>query len=452
VTWSESIDFTDIVKNNKPIKTMKIAICCTIVVPNSPTFTARNFFAMASVKVVLRKRANKDGTYPLALRITKDRKTSFVHLGYHLNPKDWEAKEQRVRKSHPNSTRLNNFIATKLATASNTSLEIESVRENATAQIIKHRIKPSAGASFFLQAQSYLDILKKTGSYASYMTEKSRCNKFRAFLNGKDIGFSEISAALLEEFVAHLKSERSVSERTAMNYLLVIRTIYNRAIEDGIADRKNYPFGKGRISIRFPSSTKVGSDEDDVRKLETVVLTNPRYDHVRNLWLFSYYFAGMRISDVLRLRWSDFRGGRLHYSMGKNNKPGSLKIPDKALAILKKYQSTKTSPHDLVFPELKGLPSLDNAFEVKRKISFAVTRLDKIMRERVAPAAGIKAKMSMHIARHTFATFAGDKIPVQMLQKLYRHSDIKTTIGYQANFINKDVDDALDSVINGALK
>jgi hypothetical protein len=36
-----------------------------------------------------------------------------------------------------------------------------------------------------------------------------------------------------------------------------------------------------------------------------------------------------------------------------------------------------------------------------------------------------------------------------MMQKLYRHSDIKTTIGYQANFIYQDADDALDAVIGG---
>ncbi|UJH90946.1 hypothetical protein LZ575_20010 [Antarcticibacterium sp. 1MA-6-2] len=35
-----------------------------------------------------------------------------------------------------------------------------------------------------------------------------------------------------------------------------------------------------------------------------------------------------------------------------------------------------------------------------------------------------------------------------MLQKLYRHSDLKTTLNYQANFIHRDADDALDSVIN----
>ena len=34
-----------------------------------------------------------------------------------------------------------------------------------------------------------------------------------------------------------------------------------------------------------------------------------------------------------------------------------------------------------------------------------------------------------------------------MLQKLYRHSDITTTINYQQSFINKDTDDALALVI-----
>lgn len=53
----------------------------------------------------------------------------------------------------------------------------------------------------------------------------------------------------------------------------------------------------------------------------------------------------------------------------------------------------------------------------------------------------------MHISRHTFGNLAGDKISPQLLQKLYRHSDLKTTIGYQANFINQDVDSALEAVL-----
>ena len=308
---------------------------------------------MATIKAVLRKKANKNGTYPLALRITKDRKTSFIHLGYHLHLKDWDEVEQRVRKSHPNSTRLNNLIATKVAEASDKSLEAETQKDNATAKTIKRSIKPTAGAQFFGQADAYLDKLKQTGSYGSYVTEKSRLEIFKEFLSVKNISFPEITPSLLERFKLHLLSVRKVSERTAMNYLLVIRTIYNRAIEDGVADRKHYPFGKGRISIKFPESTKVGGETADVQKLEAVILDNPKHDHVRNLWLFSFYFAGMRISDVLRLRWSDFHDGRLHYTMGKNKKTGSLKVPEKAKAILAKYEPLKEHTDDLVFPDLK---------------------------------------------------------------------------------------------------
>ena len=60
--------------------------------------------------------------------------------------------------------------------------------------------------------------------------------------------------------------------------------------------------------------------------------------HARNVWLVAFYFAGMRVSDVLRLKWTDFQNDRLYYSMGKNEKPGSLKIPDKALKILSEYK------------------------------------------------------------------------------------------------------------------
>jgi hypothetical protein len=60
--------------------------------------------------------------------------------------------------------------------------------------------------------------------------------------------------------------------------------------------------------------------------------------------------------------------------------------------------------------------------------------------KRIAELADIDKPLSMHIA--------GEKIPVQMLQKLYRHSSIQTTIGYQANFIYKESDDAIDAVTN----
>ena len=83
---------------------------------------------------------------------------------------------------------------------------------------------------------------------------------------------------------------------------------------------------------------------------------------------------------------------------------------------------------------------------MQRKISYAVKKLDTYLDD-VAKAAKINKPLTMHIARHTFGNISGDRIPLQMLQKLYRHSSITTTIGYQANFIHKDADAALEAVI-----
>lgn len=403
---------------------------------------------MASVKVVLRKKKNKNGTFPLALRITKDRKTSFIHLGYNLLEKDWDEAAGRVRKSHANSVRLNNLIAAKIAEASDKSLEIETQKKAATSGAIKQRIKPQAVASFFAQADIYLKRLQERGQYNTYTADKPRIKHFREFLKGGDIIFPDITEGLLNRYTIWLKSHLNIGERTVMNHLVVIRSVFSQAIKDEVTEAKYYPFGKGKVSIRFPESTKVGLDLEDVQRLENVILKHPGYDHARNLWLLSYYFAGMRVSDLFRLRWSDFQDRRLHYSMGKNNKAGSIKVHEKALQILAGYANQKKAPDDLVFPDLKGI-DMGDTFNVKRKIAFATSRYDKFLREHIAPAAGITGKLTMHIARHTFATLAGDKIPIQMLQKLYRHSDIKTTIGYQANFIHKDADDALDAVLEG---
>ena len=402
---------------------------------------------MASVKIVLRKKANKDGLFPLAIRITKDRKSSFIHIGQSVKEKDWDEAAQRVKKSHPNSSRLNNFIINKLAEANDKFLELETQKNSVTAMQVRKKLKPVAGATFFEQAEIYIQDLRRRKKFNSVTAEQPRINRFKEFLKGENIAFPDITVSLLNRFKAFLLGTRKIKERTAVNHLVVIRSIFSQAIKAGVADEKYYPFGEGKISIKFPESVKIGLSAEEVKKLEDIELEigSPE-NHARNMWLFSFYFAGMRVSDVLRLRWTDFQNERLHYAMGKNNKAGSLKMPVKVMEILKQYEPLKTCDDDYVFPELRQFEGVDD-FALQKQIANADRTLNKWLR-RVAKKAGITKKLTMHIARHTFGNISGDRIPVQMLQKLYRHSSINTTIGYQANFIHKDADDALDAVVS----
>ncbi len=363
-----------------------------------------------------------------------------------IQKEHWDSSKNQVRKSHPNSQRLNNFLLFKLAEVNNKALELEMKTDEATSSSVKKSLKPGAGLTFNVLSKLYLENLEKSGKYNSLNADRPRIKHFTEFLKGKDLPVKDITVQLLENFKAYLIEKRSIGERTIINHLIVIRTIYNMACKENPDLISKYPFGKGKVKIKFPDSMKIGLTTEEVRRIESAELKAfTRIDHARNIWLFAFYFAGMRVSDVLRLKWSDFQDERLHYKMGKNDKAGSLKIPDKAALILKKYKNIKDDS-DLVFPYLRTVQDFKDKYEIQKKIAFTVKNLNKSLKL-LAENVKIEKKLTLHIARHTFGNLSGDKISVQMLQKLYRHSSISTTVGYQSSFIHKDADDALDAVL-----
>ena len=199
------------------------------------------------------------------------------------------------------------------------------------------------------------------------------------------------------------------------------------------------------MTIRIPESQKIGFSVDEIQKLENAKNITEAQQKAIHIWLISFYFAGISVGDVLKLKWSDFNNDRLLYRMNKNSKLVSLKIPEKAIEIFKYYKEQSTNS-DLVFPQLNDV-NLKDTEEVSKKKQSITRNLNRRL-QIAAKQLGIKKNISMHIARHSFGNISGDKIPIQMLQKLHRHSSVTKTIRYQAHFIHKDADDALDSVIN----
>ena len=132
--------------------------------------------------------------------------------------------------------------------------------------------------------------------------------------------------------------------------------------------------------------------------------------------------------------------------MGKNQKVVSLKIPEKANLIIENNRKIKEKDSSYVFPYLKDKDGDDEKI-INSKTRSSNAKINKQL-AKVVKKLDINKKVTMHISRHSFGQIAGDKIPPQLLQKLYRHSDLKTTIGYQASFIHKDVDGALSDILN----
>lgn len=443
---------------------------------------------MANIKIVLRKNMKKkDGTVPLALRISENYKTNYKWLGHYVLEKDWDKVLGKAKRSHPNHKKLNNFLMKKLTEAND--LYFDSKEKSITPKQIKYKLKgPGGSKSFFTVAaervkskydrgtfsvaKSELSILYNIEEFLSLKSSsrkndiieairkrrmerisKARKSEF-SFVDGinhfkknKTLRFRDIDEAFLKRYKSFCSVYLNQKTRTISNQLIFIRTLFNIAIKEGIIDSKFYPFSGERERIRLGSGNKIGLTTKEVEKIESLQF-EPQSSiwHTHNVWLISFYFAGMRVSDVVKLRWADFKDDRLYYVMNKNEKPLSLKIPDKANIILNFYKKDQFENKGYVFPFLKDAdPKKD--VEIFRKTRNATTLFNKYLK-RIAGLCGIDKNLSNHIARHSFGNIAGDKIHPLMLQKLYRHSDLKTTLNYQANFIHKDADDALDSVIN----
>jgi len=442
---------------------------------------------MASIKIVRRKnKERKDGTAPLALRISENYKTNYKFTGQYVLEKDWDKVTRRVKRTHPNSKKLNNFLLKKLTEAND--IYFDSKKELTTKQV-KQKLKGAGGSKSFFTiaseriknkyekgifsvAKSELSILynleeflnlditqpKKEAIFEIMKRRKKRVSQGRKgehsfidsvkhFKKNKSLKFQDISESFLDKYKDFCAVYLGQQTRTITNQLIFIRTLFNKAIKDGFVDVKYYPFGGEKEKIRISSGHKIGLTIEEVERLEIVNLDpDTSIWHTKNVWLVAFYFAGVRISDAVELRWSDFIDERLIYTMDKNEKPVSLKIPDKAAKILELYKNHRDENNGYVFPFLKEVDPT-NEEEVFKKKRNATKLFNKYLK-RLAILCNINKNLSNHIARHTFGNIAGDKIHPLMLQKLYRHSDLKTTLNYQANFIHKDADDALDSVVN----
>lgn len=422
---------------------------------------------MATVDFYIWKRPNKDGKYPISVRVTINRKPSYIMTGQKLDSLDqWDERKQCVKKTHPNFVRLNNYLRTELAKANDKALELET-KGHVSAKDVKVGLKPEEETKVYFAevANRYLEEQKACGNYEVHRTDIGRLKRFYVFTNGGKITFPEITVDLLHRYVVYLKQakkysyrknavEKPISERTITNHLIIIRTLYNRAITAKIVSKDLYPFGAhGKIGIKFPESSKMGLEEKEIKALETLDLSGypAIYNDARNVWLTEFYFAGMRVTDCLMLKWKDFQNGRLYYQMSKTGEHGSVKVPEKALTIIEQYRrycgDAKLNPHDLVFPMLQKLPTLDDRYQLRRAIQHQIKRLNTIMKKLMVMIGSTK-NASQHKARHSFAQRAEEKeIHPKVLQKMYRHESILTTMKYQSNFSFNKADEAIDAVV-----
>lgn len=133
------------------------------------------------------------------------------------------------------------------------------------------------------------------------------------------------------------------------------------------------------------------------------------------------YGGGLRVSEVVHLRWSDLDRDRglIRIEQGKGNKDRYTVLPRCVVETLDRYRQVYPPNSEWIFPPRRD-PQRPLDVTVVQKIYGGAKR-----------AAGVQKHDGIHALRHAFATHTlelGCDLPT--LQRMLGHGDIQTTMRY----------------------
>ncbi|GAB2960620.1 site-specific integrase [Hymenobacter coalescens] len=398
---------------------------------------------MASVKVLLKEeKINKAGEAPVYLRIIKDRKPKYISIGVRVRPQDWDGDAGRVKKSHPNKSRVNAFIATKVAEAEGVALDLQRESKFVSPVQIKKAIMGQSSESFLKYFAQYLHTLEKHGKISTMSKATAVYSKLKVFLGASDLLFDEVTVSFLKQYETYLRDELGNSVNTIHSNLKIFRKLFNNAMSEDLVSPERDPFRK--FKLKLEKTTKSYLTEEELVLLETVPLKEgTKLSHHRNLFVFATYAGGLRISDLLQLKWEHFSGTHIRLTMHKTGDVVSVWMPNRALEILAFYREAGNKSSAYIFPFFRADVDYSDPKRLYRSISSETAHANKNLKI-IATRAGLEKSISFHSSRHTFATRALTKgIPIELVSKLMGHASINTTQIY-AKIVNEKLDQAME--------
>ena len=429
---------------------------------------------MATFTFEIKNRPNRAGKFPIYLRITQNRKHKRIKTTIELNRKnDFNPKakqENWIKKQEPNHKKWNDILAKELERGKDAFRKLEEeglATSEMMASVINNKGKPS---SFLDYAREKTRGIFNEGGIRNWKKYNGFCNKLEDFLkeNKKtDLPFAELSPDLLSKFKSYLHTlhnerepEKMLHPNTIALNLRIFKTIVNKAVKEGLIKPEKNPFLS--FENKTIKTTKEKLTDEELERIKNLELEEgSRIWDARNIFLFSFYCAGIRIGDLLQLRWLNITPeGRLIYYMGKNHKKRDLLLIHPAKEILQQYRKEGAKPTDYIFPLLKNNEPFAGAIspedketlspEMKQKLNERLSSKTSIVNnnlKKIKELAGLNKKLTSHIARHTFAYKAKQAgIPDGRIKGILAHSSLKVTEGYMGEFSTEEDDKVLSSI------
>lgn len=292
--------------------------------------------------------------------------------------------------------------------------------------------------NFVAYAMQYIGNLRKAGKpVASH--HQCAVNRLVAFYGSDCIPFSEVNSELMLRFESWLKGK--VVRNTSSYYMRNLRAIYNHAVDEGVYEGGANPFRHVYTGVDKTGKRAITTDE--INKIRNAQLTGkPKLQFARDLFMLSFYTQGMSFVDMAYLDKSNLAGGVLTYRRSKTGQTIKVKWHEAMETIVSRYSSECHNGRLLpIISETDKEKARHQYLTVSRRVNRNLKKLGAML--------GIRSKLTMYVARHSWATAAlSCKIPIALISRSMGHDSEKTTRIYLDSIDTPDIYEANETVIN----
>jgi len=382
-----------------------------------------------------KSKTNKKGLTPINLRITIDGKRAEISTHRSIFQNNWDNAIGRPIGNYEEIIILNNYLDSLKSKVQRQYNIFESLGMEITAETIKNKLTGKAEDEHTLiEAFTYHNeqFKLKVGSDFSeytYRHYKVTHAKVKAFLKHKykksDIRLDDLNHSFVTSFELYLKTHDLCAHNTTMKHIVKLKKIINLAIFNEWINHN--PFSNFKCSMKPTNRGYLSPSE--LQTLQQKTFTIPRLQKVLDIFIFCCY-TGLSWSDAEKLTTSDIKLGIdgekwIIIYRKKTDTRSPIPILPQAMAIIEKYRN---NPEAIAKGRL--LPVNSNQ------------RMNGYLKE-IQDICEIPKRLTMHLARHTFATTVtlANGVPIETVSKMLGHTSIKTTQIYSKVVDSKISDD-----------
>ncbi len=366
-----------------------------------------------------KSKLKKNGTCPIYIRCILDSKRIELSTGVYVDENCWDNIAQQIVPPSRNAKLFNKKLNSFVTKVHDTYYQLEALGNDFDIYSIKDQItnKPKHHLiSIFRTTIS--NIEQRVGhdyAYGTFKHYKTIYGRLKEFVenryNKTDIPIVQVDFKFLSLFDSYLRITHNVGPNTVTHYHKKLKKVLNDCLAMGYIEIN--PYMKFRVKQHHPNRDYLSIEE--LKRIEEKEILLDRISTVRDIFVFACY-TGLSYSDIKQLSQSHIihiDSNETWISIDRVKTSNRCRIPllPKAKTILDKYAN-----HPKCINSFKLLPTNSNQ------------RMNSYLKE-IADICKINKDLTMHVARHTFATTITltNGVPIETVSKMLGHNSLKTT-------------------------